>query len=126
MKAALVLAALGIVAISAMIVVAAEGTKAEAPKGTDVTVKGEVVDLHCFMAGGARGAGHKACAVTCAKAGNPIGLVTDKGETYLLLGKDMAKPGDGLIDKMADMVTVKGTLYESGGLKAIHVSEITK
>jgi len=49
------------------------------PRATAVSLKGEVVDLWCFLEGGDHGAEHKACAVTCAKAGNPIGLLTTRG-----------------------------------------------
>src|SRR5438552_9791466 len=54
------------------------------PKGDTVKVKGEVVDLWCFLEGGDRGADHKQCAISCAKAGNPIGLVTEKDEVYVI------------------------------------------
>ena len=42
------------------------------PKGDTVKVKGEVVDLWCYLEGGDHGAEHKACAISCAKAGNPV------------------------------------------------------
>src|SRR5207247_3779 len=54
------------------------------PKGETVTVKGEVVDLWCYLEGGDHGADHKKCAVACAKAGNPIGLVTEKDEVSIM------------------------------------------
>ena len=40
------------------------------PKGPTVTVKGEAVDLWCYMEGGDRGPAKKECATACAKAGN--------------------------------------------------------
>lgn len=100
--------------------------KAEPPAKVEVTVMGEVVDLYCWISAGARGEDHRACAVACAKAGQPIGLVDDKGMAYILLGQDKHKGYEGIADKMADLVTVKGQLVERGGLKAIVVSEITK
>jgi len=100
--------------------------KAEPPAKVEVTVMGEVVDLYCWISAGLRGEDHRACAVACAKAGQPIGLVDDKGMAYILLGQDKHKGYEGIADKMADLVTVKGQLVERGGLKAIVVSEITK
>ena len=95
------------------------------PKGEKVTVKGEVVDLWCYLEGGDRGADHKKCAVTCAKAGNPIGLVTDTDEVYVLMGIKDHQPGkDIFIDKMADTVTVEGTLVKKGGTQVIYVSSV--
>src|SRR3989454_9711185 len=81
------------------------------PKGETVKVKGEVVDLWCYLEGGDRGADHKDCAIACAKAGNPIGLLTDKGEIFVTMGMQDHQPGrEVLIDKMAQTVTVEGTL----------------
>jgi hypothetical protein len=48
------------------------------------------------------GAAHKKCAAACAKAGNPIGLVTEKGDVYVMMGLKDHQPGkDVLINKMA-------------------------
>ena len=95
------------------------------PKGETVTVKGEVVDLWCYLEGGDHGAGHKECAVSCAKAGNPIGLVTEKGDIYVMMGIKDHQPGkDVLSSKMAETVTVEGTLVKKGGTQVIYVSSV--
>ena len=49
------------------------------PTRDRATIKGEVVDLWCYLEGGDRGAATKACATSCAKAGNPVGLVDANG-----------------------------------------------
>jgi hypothetical protein len=95
------------------------------PKGEAVTLKGEVVDLWCYLEGGDHGAEHKKCAVTCAKAGNPIALLTEKGDIYILVGiKDHDPAKDMLIEKMAENVTVEGTLVKKGGVQAVYVTSI--
>ncbi len=95
------------------------------PKGEAVTLKGEVIDLWCYLEGGDRGADHKKCAIECAKAGNPIALLTEKGDIYILVGiKDHDPAKDMLIEKMADNVTVEGTLVKKGGVQAIYVTSI--
>ena len=95
------------------------------PKGETVTVKGEVIDLWCYLEGGDHGADHKKCAVACAKAGNPIGLVTEKDEVYVMMGLKDHQPGkEVLIDKMAETVTVEGTLVKKGGVQVIYVSSV--
>ena len=95
------------------------------PKGDKITVKGEVVDLWCYLEGGDRGADHKKCAIACAKAGNPIGLVTEKDEVYVMMGIKEHQPGkDVLIDKMAETVTVEGILVKKGGTQVIYVSSV--
>ncbi len=95
------------------------------PKGETVKVKGEVVDLWCFLEGGDRGADHKQCAISCAKAGNPIGLVTEKDEVYAMMGIKDHQPGrEVLLEKMAETVTVEGTLVKKGGVQVIYVSSV--
>jgi hypothetical protein len=95
------------------------------PKGDTVKVKGEVVDLWCYLEGGDHGPEHKDCAINCAKAGNPIGLLTEKGEIYVMMGLQDHQPGrDVLIDKMAQTVTVDGTLVKKGGVQVIYVSSV--
>jgi hypothetical protein len=95
------------------------------PQGETVKVKGEVIDLWCYLEGGDHGAEHKSCAVSCAKAGNPIGLLTEKGEVYVMMGIKDHQPGkDVLIEKMADTVTVEGTLVKKGGTQVIYVSAV--
>jgi hypothetical protein len=95
------------------------------PQGETVKVKGEVIDLWCYLEGGDHGAEHKSCAVSCAKAGNPIGLLTEKGEVYVMMGIKDHQPGkDVLIEKMAGTVTVEGTLVKKGGTQVIYVSAV--
>src|SRR5882724_1302500 len=111
-------------ATSAMLFAGAVSIFAQ-PKGATVKIKGEVVDLWCYLEGGDRGADHKKCAIACAKAGNPIGLVTEKDEVYVMMGIKDHQPGkEVLIDKMAETVTVEGTLVKKGGTQVIYVSSV--
>jgi hypothetical protein len=95
------------------------------PKGETVSLKGEVIDVWCYLEGDDHGADHKKCAVACAKAGNPIGLLTEKGDVFVLVGIKDHDPGkDALIGKMAENVTVEGTLVKKGGSQLIYVSSV--
>jgi hypothetical protein len=95
------------------------------PKGEAVKIQGEVIDLWCYLEGGDHGAEHKQCAIACAKAGNPIGLLTEKGEIFVMMGIRDHQPGkDVLIDKMAETVTIEGTLVKKGGTQVIYVSAV--
>ena len=59
------------------------------------------------------------------KGRQPIGLVTEKDEVYVLMGIKDHRPGkDVLIDKMAETVTVEGTLVKKGGTQVIYVSSV--
>jgi hypothetical protein len=95
------------------------------PQGEAVKVKGEVIDLWCYLEGGDHGPEHKKCGIACAKAGNPIGLLTEKGEIYVMMGIKDHQPGkDVLIDKMAETITVEGTLVKKGGTQVIYVAGV--
>lgn len=40
-------------------------------------VEGELVDLHCYSAGGAKGEKHAACGTKCAASGIPVAVLVD-------------------------------------------------
>jgi hypothetical protein len=87
-----------------------------------VTVKGEIVDLACYLAKGLKGKRHKACAELCAKKGLPIGVLTDAGDVYLLI-EDHDDPGPyeaakGLAGEQAE---VSGKKFIKGGVQSIQV-----
>src|SRR5262245_2314063 len=111
-------------AISVLVIAGAEMLGAQ-PKGDRTTIKGEVVDLWCYLKAGDRGAGKKACATACAKAGNPIGLVDGQGQVYVTAGLKDHEPGRVmLLDKMSREVTVTGTLVRNGGVQMIYVESV--
>ena len=62
-------------------------------EGEDITVKGEIVDMSCYLPRGERGRGpaHQECADMCAKGGLPLGVL-DAGGQVLLLLEDHEKP----------------------------------
>src|SRR4051812_3732310 len=48
------------------------------PAADKKTVEGELVDLHCYAAGGAKGEEHgKSCGAKCAKSGIPVAVLAD-------------------------------------------------
>ena len=95
------------------------------PKGPKVTIKGEVVDLWCYLEAGDHSAKHKDCATACAKAGNPIGILDAKGNVYVAVGLQDHQPGQELLaGKMAETVTVTGTLVKKRGTQLIYVSAV--
>lgn len=103
---------------------AAQPTAEKAEK-IEVTIVGEVVDTVCYLDHGAKGADHKACAVSCAESGLPVAILEDDTEfLYVAITPDH-KPANGmLIPFMAQRVEVKGNLIEGNGLTLIEVKEI--
>src|SRR5260221_8316327 len=109
--------------MSAIIVIIAGGLAAQvfAPevKGQEITVKGEIIDLWCYMRDEDHGQDHKNCSTKCANMGNPIGFLDEaKGEVYILAGKTdyqvTHEVRDELIKKMNETVIVTGTLVKKG------------
>lgn len=95
------------------------------PKGTQMTIKGEVVDMWCYLEGGDRGAATKDCATACAKAGNPIGIVDSKGILYVTAGLKDHQPAQALLlNRMSDNVTVTGTVVKNGGVQMIYIDTV--
>ena len=95
------------------------------PKGERLTVTGEVVEMWCYLEAGDRGAAKKACATACAKAGNPIALIDDKGELYVLAGLKSHQPAQELLlDKMSERVTVTGTLVKNPKVQMIYIESV--
>ena len=117
---------IGLLSLSAAIVlavftiaIAAEEKKAEAKP---VTMTGEIMDTDCYLGHGAMGEKHKACGVTCVASGTPMGLLTAKGDLYLLMPPHDNKDAYNKAKEwVGDKAEVTGMVFERGGMKAIEV-----
>src|SRR2546422_10261679 len=91
----------------------------------EVTVKGEVLDMACYLDHGASGAKHADCAKTCIESGLPVGIKTEDGKTYLVIGQH--EPiNKTLAPYAAKTITIKGKLVERDGIRMIANAEIEK
>ena len=115
-----VLSLAGALALVFAIAYAAEEKEKEGVK--PITMKGEIVDMGCYLGHAAMGEKHKECAVTCVAAGMPIGLLTEKNMVYLLVPPHDNKDG---YNKAKEWVSAKveitGTPFNRAGMKAIEV-----
>jgi hypothetical protein len=109
-------------ALSASLVLPALSLRAEA-SGQTKTIKGEVVDLMCYLDHGARGEKHKGCAEKCIKSGGPVGLLTADNQLYLVIGEHQPI-NDQLAPKAAQTVTLKGKVVERNGMKMIENAQL--
>ncbi len=115
----LVLAAL--IGVPTATVFAAE--KAAAP--SDVTLTGEVLDLACYVAQGAKGPEHASCAVKCAAMGQPVGLAASDGKVYLLLADHADSSAFTKVKTLAGKkVEIKGEAAEKDGISALTVHSV--
>ena len=93
----------------------------------EATVKGEVVDVACYVMGGSKGDDHKACAEACAKAGGSLGILTADGKLYVSLLPDDHKKGPNaiLMDHVAHTVEATGYVRTSGGVQGIMIKSVS-
>ena len=92
---------------------------------SEMTVKGEVVDVACSTAKkeAGHGAGHASCAMVCAKKGQPVGILTADA-VYTVTGDYAANNNAKLLDFVAKNVIVTGEVTEKDGQKVINVKSI--
>jgi len=90
-----------------------------------ITVTGEVVDMACATTKGAAGKndGHSACALSCAKNGDPVGVLTDDA-IYVVTGDFIANRNAKLLDFVAKSVTITGEVTERDGKKLLNIKTI--
>jgi hypothetical protein len=91
------------------------------------TVKGQIVDQSCYMKDKASNAGkdHKMpqdvtdCAVSCAKKGAPMALLTSDGKLYTIGGELAANKNEKLIAHISHTVEITGDVSEKDGKNMI-------
>jgi len=92
------------------------------------TVKGKIVDVSCYNMDKANNAGKdhkmpkgdtKDCAIGCAKAGQPLALLTSDGKVYQIAGGLAADKNAKLIAHISHTVEVTGDVMDHGGTMMI-------
>lgn len=124
MKRTMIYLVLAVMAVCGSVAAASASSASD----KEVTIVGEVVDQPCFEGkNGARGEGHKTCALSCAKRGNQLAVVEDKtNAVYSITGDYSANKNEKLIPFVAETVEVKGTVTEKDGKKWLAISSIKK
>lgn len=89
------------------------------------TVKGEVLDMSCYMAKGAKGQGHKKCAQACLDKGLPAGILTSSGQAYLLVEDHSAADAyKEAIKHAAANVEITGKVVNKNGVQTLIVEKV--
>ena len=91
-----------------------------------VTVKGYVLDSACAFTKGLSKPISKQCAISCAKAGSQLVILSDDGTIYWPIADTTPSSGQNpkLLPFAGDKVTATGKIYERGGSKAIVIEKI--
>ena len=103
-----------------------KGKKTKEATAKETTIKGEVVDLACYMKHGATGEDHKACAEACAKGGGSLGILTTDGKLYVSLLPDdhSTSPNTILMDHISHQVEATGVIRKKGGVQGIMIKKV--
>jgi hypothetical protein len=90
-----------------------------------ITVRGEILDMACFVSHAAKGPDHAACAKRCVKGGQPMGLLTEDGTVYLLYAdhKD-ASAFEEAKEYAGASVEITGKQAAQAGIKGIEVHKV--
>ena len=87
-----------------------------------MTIKGELVEIACMKNGSdSSGAEHKTCAVSCARGGAALGILTDD-DVVEIVGEYTANRNARLLEFIAEEVLATGEVTESDGKLVINVT----
>lgn len=95
-------------------------------KPADVTLKGVVVDMSCYLTRGAGGAEHAGCANACISRGVAAGFLAEDGTLWVLLGERPVSVKDQVKDLAAVPARITGTPVTRNGVKGLQLKSIEK
>jgi len=106
-------------------ILAIESSGAE---GIGTKVKGYVIDSSCAFVKDLKKPISPECAVSCAKAGSPLVILTESGIIYWPISGAMPATGqnDRLMEFAGKRVIATGQVYSKGGSRAIVIENIEK
>ena len=87
-----------------------------------LTVRGEVLDMACYVSHEAKGPDHAACAKRCVKSGQPMGLLAEDGTVYLLYAShDDGSAFEKTKEHAGRRVEITGVASTQAGIKGLEV-----
>jgi hypothetical protein len=99
-----------------------KGMKHEEAAGEAHEMKGEIVDLACYMGHATKGPKHAKCALTCINEGGSMGLLSGDSLYVLVEDHSAKKAFEALKKKAGQEVSVLGKMANAGGLQAFIVT----
>lgn len=111
---------IGTIGVTAAVLALAASVSA----GSAKTISGEVIDVQCQAKKAEnKGADHEDCALSCAKRGAKMGILTADG-IYVISGDYTAEKNKKLLPFVAKQVTATGEVMDHDGEKMINVTKI--
>jgi len=106
--------------VAAMMLLAGTAAARAAPE----TIAGELVDVRCALQDAANvGDGHVDCALSCAKRGARLGILTSEG-VYTIAGEYTRENNKRLIEFVGRTVEATGDISDSNDVRVITVTSI--
>jgi len=93
-----------------------------------IVLRGYVRDLACLMKFNEALKPTNDCAITCARAGSPLVVITGKGDIYTPISESIPDTSqrEKLMPFVGSYVEVSGDVYKRAGMSAIVIRKITK
>ncbi len=90
------------------------------------TIHGYVLDSACAFTKGLKKPISEECAVSCAKAGSPLVILSDTGTIYWPISDTMPAEGQNgkLMEFAGKKVSVTGKVFTRGGSRAVVIQDI--
>lgn len=125
MKSRLVFVTMAALVLALSAATAADEKAAAKAEAKASVVKGEVLDLSCYLGHGGMGEGHAGCAAKCIKGGAPVGLLGTDGTVYLLYADHSdGSPYEQVKDLAGKKVEVTGDVASKSGMKGLTVHAV--
>lgn len=91
----------------------------------EMTLRGEILDMACYVAHEAKGPDHAACAKRCVKGGQPMGLLADDGTVYLLYANhEDGSAFEATKEHAGETVEITGVAATQGGIRGLEVTSV--
>jgi len=111
--------------IAAIAMAGALTLRADEQKTGETQIKGEILDLTCYVDHGASGDKHSKCAAGCIGSGLPVGIKAENGTVYLVVGEH--KPlNQELAPFAGKVVTLRGKVASRDGVNLLENAVIVK
>jgi hypothetical protein len=102
-----------------------------------VTVRGEIVDYYCYIEKGLTGPQHKECGLKCVAGDVCMGILTEKGDLYMLsidhiramaplTFQGVPDPFKKCMSRVSEHVEIRGSLMERKGQRILEVAAVRK
>ena len=102
------------------------GAALDRPSGDAVIVRGEVLDLKCFLGAmkPGRGVTHRGCAVLCVQGGVPPAIMGRDGFVEVLVSDAWGAMNERLLDHVGTVVEIRGVRAVRDGIPYLAVMDL--